>query len=430
MLTLSGEAQPIERYREIVAKRLGSMAKLRQKVVRSRGILQPKWVDVEPDIGYHVNDITLELGASLAQTVSAIMERDFDEDRPLWDLNVVRGYSESEYALMMRVHHAIADGQGTVLLLGNLLDLEPEGGMTLTELARALVEGKNEDTTSDSASLWSRVSAAKDALVEQMVTVPLEHMQALPETIQTINSMALKSPSDLTGSVSDKRVWATDQFPLARVKAAKEYYGVTINDVVLAACASGFRDLLVSRGSSIPADRVVRAAMPISLRKSDDLDSHNSVQILPVDLLVGSYDSASRLEAVSRKTAVAKKSMLPQLTDAVATLTERTLPAPLLSWVMQKATESGNWQIDTFITNVPGPPMQLFFAGDAVTALIPIVPIASGSKVQIVISVLSYNGHLGFAITGDGVAATDIDVLLNGVIEELDRLASAAETGS
>ncbi len=427
VLTVAGQAMPISSCRELVASRLSKMAKLRQLVVPSRGLLQPKWVDADPDMSHHVTEIELPPGSSLENTVAKIMEQGFDADRPLWDIHIVRGYSDTEYAIVMRVHHAIADGQGTVLLLGNMLYLSPEGGMTLTEAAQAVIDTPDTKSAPKAESFREKVAHVKDAVAEPVVNAPVEYVRALSETIQTLNDMSLKRPSDLSGDVSNERAWVTGQFPLSRVKKAKSYYDCTVNDIVLAACASGFRDLLISRGSQIPDDRVVRAAMPISLRKSDDLSSHNQVSMLPINLLVGSDDPVVRLQAIKEKTAVAKKSMLPQLSDSLLTLTERTLPAQLLSWFMKTASQSSDWQLDTLITNIPGPPLPLYIVGDEVLTLVPIVPIASGTKTQIVIAVLSYNGSLGFAITGDGLRAKDIDVLLAGMMRELNQLADTAE---
>ena len=68
-----------------------------------------KWVEVEPDLTHHVR--RLETDGSLDDAVSELMELPMDADKP-------RGTSRSSratprpLAFVIRLHHAIADGQG------------------------------------------------------------------------------------------------------------------------------------------------------------------------------------------------------------------------------------------------------------------------------------------------------------------------------
>ena len=125
-----------------------------------------------------------------------------------------------------------------------------------------------------------------------------------------------------------------------------------------------------------------------------------------------------------------KRSKLPVISDAVWTLTEKATPSPVMSLVLAKSVENIDWLFETVITNVPGPPMPLYVMGQEVLSLIPLVPLASASKMQILVSILSYNGRLGFGITGDAERASDIDVLLDGILDELAVLADLAAAQS
>jgi hypothetical protein len=84
--------------------------------------------------------------------------------------------------------------------------------------------------------------------------------------------------------------------------------------------------------------------------------------------------------------------------------------------------------MNTVTTNVPGPQFPLYFAGRAMLEYIPYVPLGPG--VRIGVAILSYNGQLQFAITGDYDTAPDIGVLADGVDAVVATLLRRAGDGS
>ena len=127
-----GEAPTLAKLRAYFAERIEDMPRFRQKVVSSRTkVRQAKWVDVTPDLTYHVTEVKLGLGESFDSVVSATMERPMDRTQPLWDAVLVSGYSTTEWTLIIRLHHSIADGQGALILLGELIDVTPDGSFRL-----------------------------------------------------------------------------------------------------------------------------------------------------------------------------------------------------------------------------------------------------------------------------------------------------------
>jgi hypothetical protein len=87
--------------------------------------------------------------------------------------------------------------------------------------------------------------------------------------------------------------------------------------------------------------------------------------------------------------------------------------------------------VNTVVTNVPGPAIPLYAGGREMLDYLPFVPLASG--VRIGVAILSYNGRLGFGITGDFDTAPDIDVVADGIdaaIVTLLDLAAAQSSAS
>jgi diacylglycerol O-acyltransferase / wax synthase len=80
--------------------------------------------------------------------------------------------------------------------------------------------------------------------------------------------------------------------------------------------------------------------------------------------------------------------------------------------------------MNTVTTNVPGPQFPLYFAGREMLEYLPYVPIGPG--VRIGVAIMSYNGRLQFAVTGDYDTAPDIGILAEGIEAALETLLGLA----
>jgi homoserine O-succinyltransferase len=56
---------------------------------------------------------------ALNAEIATIMERRLDRDRPLWECWVIEGLADDRWAVLIKVHHALADGAAHVPLVGN-----------------------------------------------------------------------------------------------------------------------------------------------------------------------------------------------------------------------------------------------------------------------------------------------------------------------
>ncbi|NDG10308.1 MAG: hypothetical protein EB111_00425, partial [Actinobacteria bacterium] len=106
-----------------------AVPRLRQKVRPTPAALgAPKWVDdPEFNIDYHVRRVCLPEPGSLRQLLdlaTLIVNDPFERTRPLWQFVSVEGLSGGRGALIVKLHHTVADGQGGVLLSLQFIDLE------------------------------------------------------------------------------------------------------------------------------------------------------------------------------------------------------------------------------------------------------------------------------------------------------------------
>ncbi len=213
------------------------------------------------------------------------MEQSLPAGQPLWDMWVVDGLEDS-WALVWRVHHTIADGVGAMLLLGHGFDSEPGGGPTLADAILNQPVPPREPGCQQGSCPGCTASGPRSAPCGR------RHPHAIPAAW----ALAPRPPSPLTGAVGPRRVWASVDVPLGEVKATGRALGATVNEVVLACVAGGFRDLLVHRGEPVDG-RVVRNLVPVSMRPPGDGSAENRISGMLGHLPVGVVDPVDRLAA-------------------------------------------------------------------------------------------------------------------------------------
>ncbi len=76
------------------------------------------------------------------------------------------------------------------------------------------------------------------------------------------------------------------------------------------------------------------------------------------------------------------------------------------------------------VTNVPGPQHPLYLRGREIVDFFPMVPLARGQGLGV--AVMSYNGRLGFGLSGDWDAMSDLDELAEDLRAALGELSKAA----
>jgi len=125
---------PLASIRARIASRLARAPRLRQVVYRPGALAgRPLWVD-DPAfaIDRHVNEARVPAPGGeeeLLRLTERIIGRPLDRSRPLWQLWFITGLATGQVAVLLKLHHAVADGLAAVRLVGALLDApgtEPE----------------------------------------------------------------------------------------------------------------------------------------------------------------------------------------------------------------------------------------------------------------------------------------------------------------
>ena len=203
--------------------------------------------------------------------------------------------------------------------------------------------------------------------------------------------------------------------PLRQVKEAGHAHGATVNDVLLAAVASGLHRLLAGRGDPVEGLEL-RVSVPVGAPGGARNAGGSTPMVLP--LPVGDLGPVDRLARISATTRAAKAGRDRGYQGLLAS---PLLPTTLLRLAVAWLARHGGSRVNLYVINVPGPPQPLWLRGGRLDTAVPIAPLVAG--VPLAVAALSYAGELVVSIQVDG-AVDDLDVLANGVSEGLDQLIS------
>ena len=420
-----GPTPSSDEVRTLIAGRLDRMPRLAQELSGDAlGVRRPEWV---PSAGFdltaHVHRVSAQRHASrtgLDVAVGHVMEQPLPAEQPLWDVWIVDGL-EHGWALVWRVHHTVADGVGTELLLGHCFDLEADGGMTLAEAAAAAASPASNSVGGEPREQPFPRPRREHGHGHGIGDALGALRGAAEHAVPALGALVPHPPGSLTGEVGQGRTWVSVDVPLAGVKAVGRAHGATVNDVVLACVAGGFRELLVQRGEPV-AGRTVRTLVPVSMRPVGDSDAHNELSGMLARLPIGVDDPVQRLSGVQAALGHSRGFGTPALGSLLLGLVDRVVPAGLQDVSVAVAgRQVPAWFLDTVTTNVPGPQFPLYLCGRRVTAMYPVIPIAGHTCITI--GIFSYDGMLNVGVTGDADQAGDVDALARGIRHSASELA-------
>lgn len=411
---------------ELVRERAHLAKPLRQRLVQVPfGIDRPYWID-DPDFdpALHVHEIALPAPGDdrqLAATVAMLHERQLDRSRPLWELFVIQGLSGGRTAVYMKVHHAAIDGVLAAETLAALLDLSPEP----RELPACDTEPVRSPGLLNMLGKGFARAVAHPVRTAQVLARTVPYLDEIPGSGKLpgvhLAAHALKGalhkhevprmpalnapPTPFNGAIGRRRTVAFASLPLDEVKHVRKTLGGSVNDVVMALCASALRTWLEKQGE-LPDEPLV-AAVPVSLRRNGDgagdeigdAGAGNRLSVMVAPLATHLADPRHRFEETRDGLQTAKRRFLA---TSGAWLEDVTglLPAPLAGLAMAAFHAAPGWllrPINLVVSNVPGPQFPLYMAGAKVLAYHP-VSVLSDVTGGINITVFSYNGRVDVGI--------------------------------
>ncbi|MCH9768931.1 MAG: wax ester/triacylglycerol synthase family O-acyltransferase [Actinomycetia bacterium] len=380
----------------------------------------PEWVDDRHfDIAHHLHHAAVPQpgdNAELYAIIASIMERRLDRDRPLWECWIIEGLEGDRWATLMKVHHCVADGIATAQMLAKLSD--DGAGATFAGDIRAAKESQPSivglltprlNPVNWINDVWRATRAATSA-AEHAVVGAAE---------LTARVLSAGEESSLNGPVTRMRRYSAAMVDLSAMKKVSGDFGVTLNDVALAAITSSYRAMLLKRGES-PGPHALRTLIPVSMRSADSFDvTDNRVSAMLPLLPVDEPDPVKQLEIVHRRLKRAKGSGQREGASAMFAAAGN-IPFALSAWTIRFLTRLPQKSVTALATNVPGPRREQRILGRKVVEVLPVPPIALHLRTGI--AMLSYAGRFSFGITADYDSAPDVDALARGIEDGVRRL--------
>ncbi|CUS04486.2 putative Putative diacyglycerol O-acyltransferase [Candidatus Promineifilum breve] len=425
-------------FRALIESRLLQFDRFRQRVVRPSLPLAPHYWEFDPhfNVNAHLHRIGLPHPhdkSALQQLVSELMSTGLDFSKPLWHMHVVDGYGEGG-AVIVRLHHALADGMALVGVLLALTDMNPgaprptpNGHLAAAEpdalAPPSPLRGSWEALQLRAAEMAGRgVGVGRRALIEGLETYlnndrPRQLAEMTTDYAHAAGKLVLRAADNQTIfkgelGIAKRAVWSRP-LPLSEVKAMRQALGVTVNDLMIAAVAGGLRRYLEGRGEEAVD---FRAAVPVNLRGPHEMGGlGNKFGLVFLDLPVATVDMPRRLALVRYRMEALKNSHeAPVALDILGAIgfSAQMVQDAVVRMIGSKAT--------AVMTNVPGPPIPLYLAGQPIERMMFWVP--QSGRLGLGLSVLSYAGNIYLGIASDAGLVPDPDGILLGFYAEYDEL--------
>ncbi len=421
-----------------VGQRLALIPKLTWKLKTvPLGLDRAHWVDDESfDLRRHFHRMTVPAPGGPRQTAEAIapiLGRQLDRRFPLWEMWYLDGLANGRVAVLMKMHHCLLDGGAGSVLATLLFDIEPNPAAA----AEMPPPPEPEPPPSD-------VRLLVGSLVN-VAGIPLRRARYLGRIVQRgidivghvvsgkgrpdLGTLLQAPKTSFNAPIGPRRSLAFSSVALADVKAVAHRFDVKVNDVALALCAGAIRSYLEAAGE-LPA-RELTAGAPVSLRRSGDASMDNQLSYLVMPLGTQYADPVERLRHIAEQSHAAKDVHHTMRSHPIGSIAETATPFVLGS-LLRLAYETHvlsyiPGMMNTIVSNVPGPPMDLYLAGAKLAGIFSASVLLDCMGLNI--TLFTFGDRVDFGLHVDPDLVEDPWSIAEAIPAALQELMRAAELG-
>ena len=390
-------------FKQELSRRVSGVAMFNRKLkLVPGGIDFPVWVtDDEFDIDRHVHRLAVPAPGGkreLSEVAGHLAGIPLDRSRPLWEMYVIEGLADGRIAVFSKMHHSSVDGVSGSNMISHLCSLEPDAPPLD---AGAEHESAHLRAPSDLELVARGVmaTASKPWQLAKLVAPTARTLASTASRARQGTAMAapLTAPrTSFNGTITGHRSIAFTDVMLDDIKAIKNAVpGATVNDVVLALSGGALRRYLEGRGELPEASLL--ASVPVSVHgASKRSGGRNKVSTIFCRLGTDVEDPLDRITEMSVANSHAKDHHKAVPADTLQEWAEFAAPRTFGLAVRMvselRLAEKGPVIHNLVISNVPGPPVPLYFMGARIDALYPLGPVFHGAGLNI--TVMSNNGRL------------------------------------
>ncbi|GIC76588.1 wax ester/triacylglycerol synthase family O-acyltransferase [Moritella sp. F3] len=352
------------------------------------------------DLDYHVRQVRLPTPGGREQLLEYIEHAHsnlMDRNRPLWEMHLISGLANGQFAVYLKMHHAFTDGVKANSILLSYLTTQANGKLKAFWTQTGF-ESEQPDTEVK-ASMVSKLKQSSAILTKQVRAIPSILGLGSKLILQGVNVYKANIITPFTSpktpfSISPKRARraSTSILPLSRVRNIGKIAGTTVNDVVVCICDIALHRYLSDLNYQLK--QPLTAQIPVSLRDANDITSNNRIAITMIELAHSSATPLSRLMAI--KDACNKLKQETSLLSDEA-LTSYTLASQGLAVISELLNLDnvlppvGN----VLISNVPGPRKPMYMMGAKMQECFPLSALPPGMSLNITLYSYMNNINVG-----------------------------------
>ncbi|GAA4376231.1 wax ester/triacylglycerol synthase family O-acyltransferase [Nocardioides caricicola] len=352
-------------------------------------------------------------------------------ERPLWEAHVIEGLRDGRVALYTKVHHSLVDGISAMRLVQSTLTPDPD----LREMpppwdARTRRGRPARSTSSDDAAGITEIStqAMRTALgiTAEAAGMPGALIKTLTRSVRNeTSSVSLYAPRTIFNQkITSSRRFAAQDWPIARLRAIGAATGTTINDVVLAMCGGAVRRYLLEL-DALP-DTPLVAMVPIGLKAKEShiasTEGGNAVGSVMCRLGTDFADPLDRLLDISASMNAGKEALAGMTSTQIMAMSALG-QAPAIIAPILRASGLVRPPYNLIISNVPGPRNTQYWNGAKLVGHYPLSIPINGMALNI--TCISYDGNLGFGLTGCRRTVPSLQRMLTHLDAEVTALEKA-----
>ncbi|HVN50026.1 MAG TPA: wax ester/triacylglycerol synthase family O-acyltransferase [Acidimicrobiales bacterium] len=432
---------PYDAVRDLLVGALPQLHLMRKRLATvPMGIGRPYWVDdVDFDLEHHLRRIEVAPTGddrALAEVISDVLSRPLDRTRPLWEAWFIEGLAGGRVALLAKMHHATIDGIEGVSVMGRLFGV---GGSSRRSSGPGPAEG---------GGPWrpGRPPSQLELLGQGLrghLADPLELVRLLPPTLGRLGATLwharagrhvgagsvkpFTAPrSSFNSTLTPRRSAAFTEVSLTDVKGVKDAFGVKVNDVLTAVVGGALRRYLAQRGE-LP-ERPLIAAEPVSVHgRTGDIAGVSKLSVIFASLATDVDEPVERLRVVAGANARAKEISRAMGADTFTRWSALAVPG-ILSTAARLYSRLGVARhhavvFNVLLSNVAGPPSDLYLAGARVAGIYAFGPITDGAGLNV--TIISTGDRVGVGLVACPDLGLEVWGLVDAIPPALDELTAA-----
>lgn len=417
LLDSAGQLRLLE-IRERVNRRLAHVPQLRRRL-HFPGLLGSSvlWVDDHQfDIQHHVHETLVEWprgDLQVLDTAARLYGELLNRGRPLWELWFLTGMNDGRVGVLLKLHHAIADGMAAVAIMASLFDFQPDAPDPVSDPSAPEPVPGQWSLVADNLSNKIRIVGRAAAMLAHPLRLVGSARARIRVARQALGQVA--PPTSLNQVVRSGRRIRFLRLDLGEIKEAAHAHEAKVNDVVLALWSGGLRQLMLFRKEPTTGIELI-TNMPVSLRSTSEARTiDNEVGFMALPLPVWEADVHSRLDLILRTTRKAKSE---QDAPAMAGFLAAASAIPF-----GKYFSAHQHNVNVRVSNVIGPPVPMYLLGARILEILPITRLFG--NVGLTLCAFSYAGQISLVVTADATAFPDLDVLMAGMEQDWHALIRA-----